>query len=601
MKQDKKLYKRKHQPSFEQNNLAASLSQFILFLSLYLLPVDGRDHAASSTAALIIISLLTALKILMIFFAGPGRPGKIIAIILINLTALFWSSIYLLELLAHPRLSHHTIYLIVLIIGIAGSGVFSLYKRKALTLSFLISLELTAIVYTFLFLREIPGAIITGLSVSFLFNLYFMLVHNKSWQSFLKEKEKSEQLARRLNEDKIKLEILNRNLDEALEAAKKYSRLKDEFVATVSHEIRTPMNGIIGMSSLLEESALDEEQQEYNQMIRNSADTLLTIINDILDFSKIEAGKVTFETVSFNLFELCRELITLYDKKAGANGTTLEMSYAPNAPHTVTGDPTRIRQVLTNLISNAIKFTRNGHILLEVAVEEAEGLRLTVSDSGVGIPPEKLRDIFKAFTQADASTTRKYGGTGLGLAITSKLITLMGGNIEVSSTPGEGSSFAVILPLKPAPDTAGLPENNDIRGNNIGYNWSEKKILVVDDNEINLKVAQKLLRKQQPSITLAKDGREALNKAMSTVFDCIMMDIEMPVMNGLEATRLLRSKAGPNQKTPIIALTANALKGDRERYLRAGMNDYLSKPLNKDELREKVAYWLQQPKEVRTN
>ncbi len=581
-----------YQPLFEENNLVSSFSQILLYLSLFLLPDDGQYHPSVSTMAFVTIFSLTIAKVALIFIAGTRPVFQKISVALIWLTALFWSSIYFAELLESPRLTHHAIYLIVLIIGISGSGVFALYKRLDLTLGFLICLEATSILHTLWLLDEIPYVITTGLVISFLFNLYYARVHNKSWRTFLEEKEKSVHLSHNLSEDKATLEMLNRELDAALSSAREYSRLKDEFVATVSHEIRTPMNGIIGMSSLLEESDLNEEQKEYNSMIRNSADTLLTIINDILDFSKIEAGKLSLEEIPFNLHQLLTELITLHQERATRNGTTLRLDYAADTPENVLGDPTRLRQIVTNLVSNAIKFTRDGEIIVSVAPHANGNIRIDVADNGVGIPREKLKAIFEEFTQADSSTTRRYGGTGLGLAITRKLTSLMNGRIEVNSIPGTGSTFSVTLPLKPVetiPDTPSTTRNGKAR---VKQDWTSKTVLIVDDNEINRKVAAKILSINRLGIEMAANGKEAISRAREQRFDCILMDIEMPVMNGLEATRIIREHEGLNRETPILALTAHALKGDRERYLQNGMNDYLSKPLNKEELREKVGYWI---------
>ncbi len=582
-----------HQTSFEENNLASSLSQLLLYLSLFLLPEDEGVHPSVSVAAMVTLFALTTAKVILIFIADERQFYKRLSSGLIWLTALFWSSIYLLELLASPELTHHTIYLLILIIGISGSGVFSLYKRLGLTIGFLICLEVTSIFHTLFLLEEIPYVITTGLIISFLFNLYYSLVHNKSWCVFLEEKKKSEYLSRNLIEDKATLEMLNRELDAALSSARQYSRLKDEFVATVSHEIRTPMNGIIGMSALLDESDLDENQKECNNMIQNSAQALLTIINDILDFSKIEAGKLSLENIPFNLRQLFTELLMIHEERAGNNGTVLRLNFAPDTPETVSGDPTRIRQIVTNLVSNAIKFTRDGEIVITVTSRPNGDIKIDVEDSGIGIPREKLDAIFEEFTQADSSTTRRYGGTGLGLAITRKLISLMNGRIEVKSTPGAGSVFSVTLPLK---SSGQEPVRDKIKKDNRPRkkpDWAKRNVLIVDDNEINRKVAAKMLNINRLQPDMATNGEEAVNKAREQQYDCILMDIEMPVMNGMEATRIIRKQSGPNRQTPIIALTAHAIKGDRERYIRSGMNDYLSKPLNKDELRNKVAYWME--------
>jgi len=581
-----------HQSYFEQNNLIASLAQFVLFSTLFLIPEDGHFHPSSSLVALTIILLLTVLKITMCFIGTNNKIHKQISFVLIDSTALFWSTLYLLELLETSTLTHHTIYLLFLIMGISGSGVLSLYKHHSLTYSYIACIELTSFFYTAFLLTEIRFTILIGIFASMVFNSYYAFLHYKSWQNFLNEKQKSDDLSQKLANEKKTLQDTNHKLDAALASAEEYSKLKDDFVATVSHEIRTPMNGVIGMSALLDETELSDEQKEYNTLIRHSSKALLTIINDILDFSKIEAGKLTLEETAFNLHDLLNEIILIHIDRAKASNITLRLNFPDEITGQVLGDPTRLRQILTNLIGNAIKFAKDGTVSLDVKHTPEGFFRFDVTDDGIGIHPKKIDNIFEKFTQADSSTTRRFGGTGLGLSITRELVWLMAGEIKVESSPGRGSTFSVILPLKPSKfnvENLDEPLRNQKHGVQKSY---DKKVLIVDDNLINQKVASRMLQLDNLMVDVVSNGKQAVENAYHTFYGCILMDIEMPQMNGITATKEIRKSNGASQQAPIIALTANAVKGDRERYLAAGMDDYLSKPLDKEELRAKVRHWL---------
>ena len=401
--------------------------------------------------------------------------------------------------------------------------------------------------------------------------------------------------------------------------AKHANDMKSDFLANMSHEIRTPMNGIMGMIDMLDETSLSHEQKNYVDNIKVSTEHLLVIINGILDLSKVEAGKMTIDTVPMSLANVCNEVVTLFAPKASQRSLNLDYNYDKQLSSYVEGDPVRFKQIFSNLISNAIKFTREGgRISIDVrqskncdcdelmaraeATEVTASMAnyddmtfcITVTDTGVGIKAESLNAIFDAYNQADKSTHRLYGGTGLGLSVCKSLVSMMGGHIWANSVVGEGTTFKVLLPLKliEKEEYTAWQQANHI---DVAPEWHYNgHILLVEDDNVNAMIAQKALRGSGHLVTHVTDGQKAIDEftANPKRYDIILMDHHMPIMDGMQATIELHERFDADSLPPIIALTANAMDGEREKYLQAGMQDYCSKPFKKEQLNALVQYWL---------
>ena len=432
------------------------------------------------------------------------------------------------------------------------------------------------------------------------------MVFNKFSESKDLAEERSEELlkqTRELNDEllqkKSQLEENVKKLEEAKKKVEEGSKAKTEFLSTMSHEIRTPMNAIIGMTNLLAKDNPREDQLEQLEILDFSAKTLLSLINDVLDFSKIESGKIEFEDLDFDLPYLLKGIIESFRFNTQKKGISLKLEIGDDVPDVLLGDSARLTQILNNLVSNAVKFTDKGEVKISVEKkgqsDEKVNLQFTVSDTGVGITEDKQEKIFESFTQERTDTSRIFGGTGLGLTISKKLVDLQGGNISVESTKGEGSTFFVNLEYELGDETKVDKLQSDKRISSKSLEGI--KVLLVEDNLINQKVMTRFLEKWNMEITVANNGNEALERVADEHFHIILMDLQMPTMDGYQSSQAIRTIDDQRKRNiPIIALTAAALKEVKEKVYASGMNDFITKPFNPVELQEKLEFHIMDQK-----
>jgi len=568
----------------------------------------------------VLLVWLGGMSILFLFRAGihyfglyktrvAGMPHDLVRrwyLIAVMFTGAGWG---ITSVLMFPYNQIEQIVLAFILVGVSASGI--MYSHVAWVYYAYVGFVLLPLM---LRLFSIGGEVYYALSAmtGFFLGVMILAVH-KMYQSSTAALElsyRNEELIAELTRAGNDLERLNKNLSdeieyvkqvetdlvEARDRAEKMSQAKGQFLANMSHEIRTPMNGVIGTLQLLEDSDLSETQAEYVATAHKSAEALLSILNDILDLSKIEAGKLGIENISFDLRELVSDIVGLNAARAEQKHLNLQCEIDESLPEFVIGDPVRIRQLLHNLVSNAIKFTERGEVCVRLkALSKANDnavIRLEISDTGIGIDRVTQEKLFTAFTQADGTTSRKYGGTGLGLAIVKQLVNLMRGNLGVESVPRKGSTFWFEISVGVA--TTG-PEKNPEIVKLKQRPLPGASILLAEDNPVNQMVASRMLEKLGLRVVVAGNGNQALKQLEQDDFDIVLMDCQMPELDGFAATRILRDyeKQMSKLRTTVIAMTANVMDGDRERCLDVGMDDYIGKPVQLAELETVLRRWLE--------
>ncbi len=580
----------------EKNNILIMLSHLFFIIVIQFVPREIDEHISNKIFVVLIITLITFFRIILFSIKKKIKSYKILSDSLTVSTALFWSFLLFVESHQSETLNSIVIILLMIIVGIISASVSSLFKQIKLNYVYILSLAIPTFISIF-FIKEFSNIV----AILFLLYTFVILRFAKNqyliWNTLKEEKINIEKKEKEINIGNSVLGIQNKKLESALKKAELSNKAKSEFLANMSHEIRTPMNGIVGATEILKTSNLSNEEKDLLNIIENSTKSLINLINDVLYFSEISSDKLNLKNEYFNIRKSIKNLYDKFHLKANEKNIKLIVNIEDDIPNNILGDEKRLLQILSNLTQNAIKFTGKGEVLIKLKLrkktDEELKIKFSVEDTGIGIEKNKIKKIFNSFTQIDGSIARKYGGLGLGATISKLLIELMGGRINViSPNPNIKKSdfigtvfYFTIIFKRDLEMEKKVKKHKNFNKNN----FDNVKILLADDNKINQIISKKAFENLGYKIDIAENGKVALEKIDKNKYNIIFMDIQMPVLDGMQATKKIRKN---DKKIPIIAITANSMREDKDTCLNIGMNDYISKPFKINDLKEVLNKWL---------